>query len=182
MRRYLVLWGAVAAPAALLLALAGVGSSAAADPYTPAVPTSCRITVPTAVVGDRAVVRVRVTAAGNVQPTGNVTVEIDRVAARQAARSAAGWSKTVRYDGATVEILGPRLTAGVHRARATFVPDDPVQFARCRDSAQVRVGSDETGGGGPLPNTGGPHLAVLLAGIGLVVTGGGLVERGRRRA
>ncbi|WP_408896358.1 hypothetical protein ACJ5H2_15715 [Nocardioides sp. R1-1] len=174
MRRYLVLGSAVAALATFLLALAGVAAPALADPYTPAVPTTCRVDVPTTLAGERVVVRVRVTAAGSVQPTGTVTVEVDE-----------SFSKKVRYDGAPVEVLGPRVGRGEHRASATFVPDDPTRFTGCRDSVRFQVGAQgggAGGGAGGLPNTGGPHLGLLLAGIGLVVTGGGLLERSRRRA
>ena len=173
MRRYLVLGSAVTALLAFLLALLGWGSPASADPYTPAVPTSCRVSVPATVVGDRVVVRVRVSAAGNVQPTGNVTVAVDK-----------SFSKKVRYDGVAVEVLGPRLSRGEHRATATFVPADATKFSGCRDGVKFAVGAAEHAGGGTggLPNTGGPHLGFLLAGVGLVATGGGLVERGRRRA
>ncbi len=173
MRRHLVLGSAVVAPLAFLLALVGWGSPASADDYTPALPTSCRVSVPATVVGDRAVVRVRVSVAGNVQPTGNVTVEVDK-----------SFSKKVRYDGVALEVLGPRLSRGEHKASATFVPDDVKKFSGCRDAVTFSVGAEQAGGGGTggLPNTGGPHLGFLLAGVGLVATGGGLVERGRRRA
>ena len=173
MRRHLALGCALAAPFAFLLALTGMASPATADPYTPAVPTTCRVTVPATVVGDRVVIRVRVSAAGNVRPTGTVTVDVDDT-----------FTKAVRYDGVMVEVRGPRLARGEHRARAVFVPDDPTRFSRCRDSVTFNVGAQGSGGGGQggLPNTGGPHVGFLLAGIGLVVAGGGLVERGRRRA
>jgi hypothetical protein len=172
MRRYLVLGSAFAAPLAFLLALLGWASPASADDYTPALPTSCRVTVPATVVGDRVVVRVRVSVAGNVQPTGTVTVAVDK-----------SFSKKVRYDGVPVEVLGPRLSRGEHKASATFVPDDAKKFSGCRDDVKFAVGAEHGGGGtGGLPNTGGPHLGFLLAGVGLVATGGGLVERGRRRA
>ncbi|TNM42713.1 hypothetical protein FHP29_06765 [Nocardioides albidus] len=157
---------------AFLLALAGWGSPASADPYTPALPTSCRVSVPPKVVGARVVVRVQVSVAGSVQPRGTVTVGVDD-----------HFSKKVRYDGVAVEVRGPRLAAGEHRARAVFVPDDPARFSGCRDSVRFHIGAQRgSGQAGGLPNTGGPHLGFLLAGVGLVVTGGGLVERGRRRA
>ncbi|WP_158296630.1 LPXTG cell wall anchor domain-containing protein [Nocardioides albidus] len=174
MRRYLVMGSAVTASLAFLLALAGWGSPASAEPYTPALPTSCRVSVPTKVVGARVVVRVQVSVAGSVQPRGTVTVGVDD-----------HFSKKVRYDGVAVEVRGPRLAAGEHRARAVFVPDDPARFSGCRDSVRFSVGavrgSGQAGAGG-LPNTGGPHLGFLLAGVGLVATGGGLVGRGRRAA
>ncbi|WP_436699449.1 hypothetical protein [Nocardioides sp. BYT-33-1] len=187
MRRHVVPWSALVALAVFLLALLGiVGSPASADPYTPAVPTSCRITVPATVAGDRVVVRVDVTAAGSVQPRGTVTVDGDRVSPGGSA--ADRWSRTVRYEGSRVEIVGPRLERGKHQATATFVPDDPTRFLRCSDNVRFEVDAvDESGGGnggsggGGLPNTGGPHLGFLLAGIGLVAVGGGLAERARRR-
>ncbi|WGX98433.1 hypothetical protein [Nocardioides sp. L-11A] len=184
MGRRLVPWSAVVALTAFLFALLGVvGSPAGADPYTPAVPTSCRVTVPATVDGDRVVVRVLVTAAGSVAPRGTVTVDGDRLSTRSE-RAAARWTRTVRYEGAQIEVVGPRLERGKHQATATFVPDDPTRFLRCSDNVKFEVGADETGGGGGgggLPNTGGPHLGFLLAGIGLVAVGGGLAERARRR-
>ncbi|GAA3550987.1 LPXTG cell wall anchor domain-containing protein [Nocardioides daeguensis] len=171
MRRYLVLGSAVAAPLAFLFALIGVGSPASADPYTPTLPASCRVAVPIALVGDRVVVRVRVTAAGNLQPTGTVSVGVDRT-----------FSTTVRYDGTSAEVHGPRLSRGEHRVRVSFVPDDPTKFSGCRDAVTVNLGVERADAvGGALPDTGGPHLGLLLAGIGLVAGGGGLVGRGRRR-
>lgn len=172
MRRYLVWGSAVAAPLAFLLALMGAGSSASADPYTPTLPTSCRVAVPTTLVGDRVLVRVRVSAAGDLQPTGTVSVGVDRT-----------FSAKVRYDGAVVQVRGPRLSRGEHRVTASFVPDDPTRFSGCRDAVTLNLGLARADAvGGALPDTGGPHLGFLLAGIGLVVGGGGLAERGRRRS
>ncbi|TQK72345.1 MULTISPECIES: hypothetical protein [unclassified Nocardioides] len=172
MRRYLVLGSAVAAPLAFLLALLGVGSPASADPYPPAVPTTCSLSVPATVVGDRVVLRVRVSATGNAKPIGGLTVTVDD-----------DFSKKLRYNGVAVKVQGPRVAKGQHKATATFVPDDLKNLAGCRDSSKFDVGAAQKGAGkGGLPNTGGPHLGFLLAGLGLVATGGGLVERGRRRA
>ncbi|MBM7519277.1 LPXTG cell wall anchor domain-containing protein [Nocardioides nitrophenolicus] len=166
MRRYLVLGSVVLAPVAFLIGLAGAAS---ADPYSPAVPTSCRVVVPAASVGERVVLRVRVSAAG-VQPVGKVTVGVD-----------GDFEKTVRYDGLAVEVEGPRVQRGQHKATALFTPDDPKKLMSCKDAVKFDVGAAQRGGGhGALPNTGGPHLGFLIAGIGLVAAGGGLVERGRR--
>ena len=62
--------------------------------------------------------------------------------------------------------------------------DNPA-LESCRNVVGFRVGGGSTGGedddDGTLPNTGGPHLWILFAGLALVVAGGGLAG-GTRRA
>jgi LPXTG-motif cell wall-anchored protein len=173
MRRLLALPGAVMALFALLLV---APPGAQADDYVPTVPTGCHLSVPATVVGDHVVVRVRISAASGT-PTGEVTVTIPR--------KPDAWSVTARYEGTPLRLVGPKLPKGDHVAQVVFTPDDQ-RFAGCRDRAPFQdggAGGDHGGTGGEnLPNTGGPHLMWLVAGAGLLLTGGGLVERGRRKA
>lgn len=169
MRRLLVLASAVIALFVVGLFLPGA-ARADTDPYSPKVPTSCHVSVPTAVVGKRVVVRVRVEATDGQDPRGTVRLTLDSPA----------WSTTRAYDGAPLRIVGPRLTPGKHVARVHFVPKGD-RYRGCRDAAPIGIGGEDTPPGA-LPNTGGPHLLVLLSGLGLVAAGGGLVEVGRRRA
>ena len=172
MRRLLVLPSAGMALFALLLVLS---PGARADDYVPTVPTGCHLSVPATVVGDHVIVRVRVSAASGT-PTGQVTVSIPR--------KPDAWSVSARYEGKPLRLVGPRLPKGKHVATVVFRPDDQ-RFSGCRDQAPFGVGGVGGGGGGQggetLPNTGGPHVMWLVAGMGLLATGGGLVERGRRR-
>ena len=133
------------------------------------------------------VIRVYVTASTNVALTGSVDVSITRSGARpvRAARAAADWTTTVRYEGEPLRIVGPRLSRGEHVARIAFTPDSSA-FAGCRDSLQFGVGATgdvggEDDGAGLLPDTGGPHLGLLIAGLGMVGAGSVLVARRRER-
>ena len=181
-----------------LLALFAVAPGAQADPYSPQVPTTCTIEVTAGNPGQRVVVNVSVTANGADQPTGTVEVSISR---GQSASSA--WSTTQRYEGAPLRIVGPRLGAGEHVARVNFAPDGDL-YGSCSDTTRFRVGaggevggvsetpgnggggggdvSGDLGGAGFLPNTGGPHLILLLLGLGMVAVGGGAVARSRQLA
>ncbi|GEB16245.1 hypothetical protein GUY44_25290 [Pimelobacter simplex] len=170
MRRLLVLASAVTALLAVALCLPGA-ARADTDPYSPTVPTSCHVSVPTAVVGKRVVVRVSVEASDGQDPRGTVRLTL----------SSERWARTFRYDGTPLRIVGPRLAPGKHVARVHFVPKGD-RYAGCRDQAPFGIGGDDAGPSEDLPNTGGPHLLVLLSGLGLVAAGGGLVEVGRRRA
>ena len=169
MRRLVGLAGVVTALLAAVLC-APPSARADVDPYPPKVPTTCHVSVPAAVSGKRVVVRVAVAASDGRDPRGSVRVSID-----------SGWSTSRSYDGQPLRIVGPRLADGAHVAQVRFVPKGN-RYRGCRDAVDFNVGA-ESGGtpSGQLPNTGGPHLMVLLAGLGLVVSGGGLVELGRRR-
>ena len=174
MRRLLVLPGAVMALFVLLLAGA---PGAHADDYVPTVPTGCHLTVPATVVGDHVVIRVRISAATGT-PTGQVAVTIPR--------RPDAWTTTARYEGKPLRLIGPKLPKGDHVAQVVFTPDD-ARFTGCSDRAPFSVGGEGGGGHGGtggenLPNTGGPSVMWLIGGAGLLLTGGGLVERGRRKA
>lgn len=170
MRRLLVLVSAVIAFFVVVLSVPG-SARADTDPYSPKVPTSCHVSVPAAVVGQRVVVRVRVEATDGQDPRGTVRLSI----------SSPPWSTTVAYDGAPLRIVGPRVMPGKHVARVRFVPKGN-RYSGCRDAAPFGIGGEDNGPSEDLPDTGGPYLLVLLSGLGLVAAGGGLVEVGRRRA
>ncbi|HWJ11298.1 MAG TPA: hypothetical protein VNS46_18095 [Nocardioides sp.] len=158
----------------------------------PDVPTSCHINVPHVAVGKRVHLVIEVVSNSNVPEVGTVKLTISTARARQAGRPAARlsargvvWTKTVRYEGSPIEVLGPVLPRGRYRASMAFTADDGT-LVGCRNSVPFRVGGGgDTGGeddGGFLPNTGGPHLWILMAGLGLVVVGGGLAGGSSRRA
>ncbi|UUW89577.1 MULTISPECIES: hypothetical protein [Pimelobacter] len=171
MRRLLVLASAVIALLVVALCVPGA-ARADTDPYSPKVPTSCHVSVPAAVVGQRVVVRVRVEASDGQDPRGTVRLTLN----------SEPWSTTVAYDGAPLRIVGPRMKPGKHTARVRFTPQGN-RYTGCRDEAPFGIGGEDHGPPPDgLPNTGGPSLLVLLSGLGLVAAGGGLVEVGRRRA
>lgn len=186
MRRLLLL------PIVACLALFAPVAPAGADDafYPPSeLPTSCRVTVPSAVVGERVVLRVVVSANTSRPVTGDVEITVARSGeAARAARATlrATWTKTVRYEDAPLRVVGPRLSRGDHIASIRFTPDDDVVndqiLTGCADRVRFRVGAQGEVGGQdtPLPDTGGPHLLALLFGAGLVATGGGLVGGSRR--
>lgn len=171
---------------AVLALLAPISPASGDDTYTPDIPTSCSVTVPAVAVGDRVVVRVLVSATSNVPPTGTIELTIDRAGAARAARVARvdlPWTKTVRYEGDELRIVGPRLSKGEYVAKVRFAPDAGAYLA-CQDRAPFNIGGatdpgDEVGGEETLPETGGPHLLLLLLGAGLVTVGGGLVGGSR---
>ncbi|WGX97229.1 hypothetical protein [Nocardioides sp. L-11A] len=164
------------ATALLGLAVLLVPDAAHAGPYAPAVPAQCRVAVPATVAGDRVVVRVRVSAPGSLSTAGTVAVE---VRARGTRRTL--WRSTGRHTGEELVLEGPRLPHGRYVARARFTPD-AADVLGCSDRADVAVGAPgaRAEGGGALPDTGGPHLVVVLAGLGLLVTGSGIATRHRR--
>lgn len=164
-------------PVLVLMALFAPVAPASADPYPPSVPTGCHVSVPGVAVGERAVVRVLVTASGNVTATGTVDLTIT-------SGDETTFSKTVRYEGDELRIVGPRLARGQHVASIRFVPDEGPLLG-CRDSVRFRVGGQvdpggDVGGEATLPDTGGPHLLALLLGVGLLATGSGFVGGSRR--
>lgn len=180
MRRLLT---ALAVVAALLVP----GGQAIADDgdYPPGYPSSCNIDVPHVAVGQRVHLVIEVASNSNVPEVGTVKLTISTASARRAARAARGvvWTKTVRYEGTPLDVVGPVLPRGRYRVAMAFTPDD-AQLSGCRNAVAFRVGGGGTGGedddGGSLPNTGGPHLWIMLAGLGLVVAGGGLAGGARR--
>lgn len=188
MRRLLVLVFA----AALAMAPVGlVGAPAHADDsYAPEVPTSCHIGAPTVRVGQRVVLEIEVSSNSNLPEVGSVDLVISTVgssrAARQARLAAKGvvWTRTVRYEGSPIEVVGPRLPRGQYRVTMEFTPDSG-EFIGCRNAARFRVGAGGDTGGEEeenpnLPNTGGPHLSLLLVGLALLAGGGGVVAESRR--
>lgn len=155
------------------------GGPAAADDieYPPGTPTSCNVDVPHVAVGDRVRLVVEVASNSNLAEVGTVRLRIS-----SAARGVI-WTKSVSYEGSPIEVVGPVLPRGRYRVAMAFTPDD-TELLGCRNAVAFRVGGGgDTGGeddGGTLPNTGGPHLWLLMAGLGLVVAGGGLAGGSRR--
>lgn len=173
------------------LLVAPVAPSQADDNYGAEIPTSCHVGAPRIEVGQRVRVTIEVSSNGNVPEVGSVRLTISTAAARKAARVAARgvvWTKTVRYAGTPLEVVGPKLPRGRYTVAMAFTPDGG-ELVGCRNSAAFRVGAggdvggeDDDNGNGVLPNTGGPHLWLLLAGLTLVLGGSGLVGGSRRLA
>lgn len=171
------------------LLVAPVAPSQADDSYAPTIPTSCHIGAPTIEVGQRVRLTIEVSSNSTTPEVGSVKLTISTAAARKAARLAARgvvWTKTVRYAGTPLEVVGPKLPRGRYAVTMAFTPDGG-ELVGCRNSAAFRVGAggdvggeDDGNGSGGLPNTGGPHLWLLLAGLTLVLGGSGLVGGSRR--
>ncbi|WP_136434415.1 LPXTG cell wall anchor domain-containing protein [Nocardioides sp.] len=180
----------------------GWAPQAQADDYTPEpVPTECTVEVPTSAVGRNVVLEASVSANSNTPITGTVRLSIARGSSDREV-----WSTTRRYNGSRVRVEGPTLPRGNYTATSQFTSDREVH-GDCAGSARFQVrskskggevagetegagGSNGSGGSGGsvggvatgLPNTGGPHLLVLLVGLGLVAAGGGILTRTRRTA
>ena len=189
MQRLLV-WMFTAALALVPVGLVG-GPAQADDTYVPSVPTSCTIDAPNVVkVGQRVRLVIEVSSNTGGPITGSVDLAISTAGsprAARAARQAKGvvWTRTVRYEGSPVRVLGPKLPRGSYGVDMAFTPDGG-ELVGCRDSAAFRVGAsgdagDGDNGSGGLPNTGGPHLYLLVLGLSLVGGGGVLVSEARRR-
>lgn len=181
MQRLLV-WMFTAALALVPVGLVA-GPAQADDTYVPSVPTSCTIDAPSVVkVGQR--VRLTLEVSSNTGGSIDGSVDLTISTARQA--KGVVWTKTVRYEGSPVRVLGPKLPRGSYRVNMAFTPDDG-ELVGCRTSAAFRVGaSGDTGdevdsSSDGLPNTGGPHLYLLVLGLSLVGGGGALVSEARRR-
>lgn len=173
---------------AALALMAAPGAAQADDTYSPDVPTSCNVTVPTAVAGQRVVMRVVVTANTNLPVTGSVDIKITKGAATARTARVAPvtvWTKTVRYEDSPLRVVGPRLSRGDHIASVRFTPDAATLIG-CEDVAPFEVGGvrddGDVGGEGDLPDTGGPNILLLLAGAVMLVAGVELVASSRRRS
>jgi hypothetical protein len=179
---------------AAALAMAPVGLAGtpahADDSYAPEVPTSCHVDVPTVKVGRRVVLEIEVSSNSNLPEVGSVDLAISTAGPARAARAsrvaARGvvWTRTVRYEGSPIKVVGPRLPRGQYRVTMEFTPDSG-EFIGCRNAARFRVGAGGDNGGEDddnpnLPNTGGPHLSLLLVGLALLAAGGGGVAESRR--
>lgn len=165
-------------PVLAVLAVFGLATPANADPIDEPVdvPTACHVSVPSAVVGGRVVLNVIVTANTNLPVTGSADIKITK-------GTATVWTKTVRYEDSPLRIVGPRLSRGDHVASIRFTPDADT-FIGCEDVAPFEVGGiredGDTGGEGELPETGGPHFLLLVAGAVLVLVGAERVAASRR--
>lgn len=186
MRVLLVVTGLVAS--VLLTLGAGVSPARADDDtYAPSVPTSCHIGTPRIAVGQRVVLEVDVSSNSTTPLSGRVDLVITRGGAARAARAVVAgvvWSKSVRFEGTPLRVLGPRLPRGSYAVRMAFTPDDG-SFDGCVNTAGLVIGGPtDNGSDGPdhgvLPDTGGPHLYLLLLGAALVAGGAGVLAQGRR--
>ncbi len=175
-------------------------ASAADDPYTNGVRTSCHISVPAVVKVGRAP-RIRITVRPNApaagaraaqraaRPTGTVHLRITKGGSEI-------FSRTVDYNGSPVTVVGPVVTASGHYVvHARFRTADGSTFKSCHNNTafDVRQGDDAPDSGpspdpgvnnpdGLLPDTGGPNQMWLFLGLALVLSGAGLVVAARDRS
>lgn len=171
----------------LALAVAPPAPAGADEGYTSKLPTTTHIQVVTAEPGEPIVLQVSASAASPTPPAGNIaiTVSAGGSAARGSMAAAAKpvFRTTVHFTDKPVRVTGPRLPKGGYLAHAALSPDDAAKFLPSSDTTHFRIGSADGGDkNGALPNTGGPDLAWLVLGAGLVAAGAGGVSYGRRRA
>lgn len=168
---------------------------AAADPYTPTLPTGCTTAAARVVVGEQILISVQVSANSAEPVVGKVELSITPAASPAvSARSAAPvWTKVIYYTGSPMQVRGPSLPAGRYTATAAFTSGTDAYLActaatgfRVRGAVGGEIDENEGGGsrgdaaGGALPNTGGPHLQLLLLGVGLTIGGGIVANRSQR--
>lgn len=177
----------------LLLAGALVFSStpaSQADPYGPMIPTQTNIDIVVSEDGRAIEVIFWTTANSEEKPTGTLAIQIARttVAGGGAQAAPAVFTKTVRFEGKKVRVVGPVLRPGRYLVSAEFTPDNPDLFLPSENAKFVTIVANDGDGdgdgddlGGGLPNTGGPDLWLLLLGLGLIGAGSGAVIRARRR-
>ncbi|NYJ02365.1 LPXTG-motif cell wall-anchored protein [Nocardioides thalensis] len=169
-----------------------VTSSATADPYGPIPKPLCIIKIIKAEPGERVIVQIGARLNAKNQPAGTLTVHLrTNINASAGTTNAADvvWTKTVHTNGRMIRLVGPVVPEGTHKFTSTFVPDDATECRQCQ-AEQVFTVSDDDGGGdgdddgdnGLLPDTGGPAVLWLLAGLVLVAAGAGIVVYSRRRA
>ncbi|HWI42793.1 MAG TPA: LPXTG cell wall anchor domain-containing protein [Nocardioides sp.] len=177
----LLIAGFVAAPATI----------AAADPYSPKLPTQTHISADVQGPGKPVILHVSASANYSKPPTGDIKVKLFSASSTaRGARAVAArplLTTTVHFTNHAIRIEGPRLARGKYTATAAFSPDNEALFLPSDAMTAFRVGNDEVSPTPPddnLPNTGGPDLLWLLLGGGLLAAGAGAIgfDRRRRRA
>jgi LPXTG-motif cell wall-anchored protein len=189
--RKLFLMVSVAMAALLTLsgAVLSATASASADPYGPIPKPHCFIRVLHAEAGERVIIQVGARLNSTDQPSGTIAVRLHT----NPRSSDEVWTTKVHTDGKPVRITGPVVPEGTHRITTRFAPDEPSEVRPCQGSQYFDVdedgdddgddGDDGDGdNGGLLPDTGGPAMLWLLAGLVLVASGAGIVVYSRRRA
>jgi LPXTG-motif cell wall-anchored protein len=176
--------------ALMVVALAAVilpFASANAVSYGPKLPTKIPPTFVVAQNGKVLVVKLFVTASDGTSPAGEITYTISRVAtaARSTQVVARATTGSVHVNGKAVTVTGAIAHPGSYVATAHFTPANAAKYLPSRGATRAKVGAvggKTTGnGGGGLPNTGGPDLGWLLAGLALSGVGAGAVVYSRRR-
>lgn len=174
-----------------LLALVSFAPEAGASSYGPALPTQTHVTFVKAVAGQPLVVRFTVTASDGSSPAGSLayTITSGSGAARSRVLLRAAAAGSTHIQG-SVTVTGQTAHAGsTYLASGSFSPSNPARYLPSSGSARTTVGSGNNGGGGGsnggttggLPNTGGPDLGWLIAGVALLGAGAGAVGLSRRR-
>jgi LPXTG-motif cell wall-anchored protein len=159
----------------------------AAPVYGNKIPTQVHITVLRAEKGKSLEVRFGVTASDGTTPAGSLRYTITRAAtaartSRVVSRAASG---TVAING-TVGVKGQVAQVGTYLIAASFSPTNSAKYLPSSNATRAPVKAlggkhDNNNGGGGLPNTGGPDLGWLIAGLVLAGAGAGTVAYARRR-
>ncbi|GAB4012731.1 LPXTG cell wall anchor domain-containing protein [Nocardioides ultimimeridianus] len=162
--------------------------SHAAPVYGNKIPTQVHITVVTAKKGAPLKVRFRVTAADGTTPAGQLAYTITRASttARTAKVASRATSGTVAING-SVAVDGQVAQVGTYVVSGSFTPTNSAKYLPSSNATRAGVKAvggqhhNNGGGGSGLPNTGGPDLGWLIAGLVLAGAGAGTVAYARRR-
>ena len=178
---------------ALGLALTAPVATAAEDDYAPRTPTTTHVET-RAEIGDPLEVTLDVSASDEGSPSGTIDLTVTTPVDDEGGRAAGGaFGTSTRFEGEEVTVTGPVVRPGEYVVQAEFTPDNTDRYLPSKRTVTVVVddsaadaptddSTDDTGGAGGLPDTGGPYLWLLLVGLTLVAAGAGAVVRARRRS
>ncbi|GAB3855630.1 hypothetical protein GCM10028801_11550 [Nocardioides maradonensis] len=177
----------IAALMVVALATLMVPFTSPAHAYGNKLPTAVHIKVVVAKKGEPLKVKFTVTASDGSTPAGDLAYTITRASgatrsARVVLRAANG---SVPINGSTT-VSGQVAQAGSYVITGRFSPSNTAQYLPSSNATRAAVSGQkgehhDNGGGGGLPNTGGPDLGWLIAGLVLAGAGVGTVAYARRR-
>ncbi|HJQ06462.1 MAG TPA: hypothetical protein VJ872_13500 [Nocardioides sp.] len=177
----------IAALMVAALATLMVPFTSPAHAYGNKLPTAVHIKVVVAKKGEPLKVQFTVTASDGSTPAGELAYTITRAAgaarsARVVARAASG---SVSIAGSKT-VTGQVAQAGSYVITGHFSPSNTAKYLPSSNAKRTTVNGEKgqqnnNGGGSGLPNTGGPELGWLIAGLVLAGAGAGTVAYARRR-
>jgi len=163
--------------------------AANAAAYGPKLPTQTNIEVVTAVNGQQLVFRLSDSASDGTSPAGTINYTIVRNGGAGQVVVGRATSSAVQVNGHAVLVKGSVARPGSYLVSAHFSPTNAARYLPSSNVNRAGVGTaihQGSGGGstgttGGLPNTGGPSIGWLLAGLALLGSGLGAVAYSRRR-